>query len=305
MNAAAFYKKLRQYLFAHAVSAGLFNSWSDERFIRYAYRRSIGRALDLENPKGFNEKLQWLKLHDRRPEYTTMVDKYEAKKYFAAKIGEEYIVPTLGVWDSFDEIDFDALPEQFVLKCTHDSGGIVICRDKSSLDIAAAREKMNKRLARNFFWLGREWPYKDIKPRIIAEPYLVDESETELKDYKLMCFNGQVKCSFTNSNRYGSEGMYVNFYDNDWKPMPFVRHYPRNPVEIEKPVCFAEMKRIAEELSEGITFVRIDFYQINKRPVLGEITFFPGNGLEEFSPYEWDLELGSWISLPEAQQGKV
>lgn len=164
---------------------GLLPSLSDQKYIEMKFKSRMGYKLDLENPRTFNEKLQWLKLHDHRPEYTMMVDKYEAKEYVARVIGEEHIIPTLGVWDSFNEIDFNSLPNQFVLKCTHDSGGLVICKDKTSLNIDAAKRKIESSLKRNYYLVGREWPYKNVVPRIIAEKYMEDETSCELKDYKV------------------------------------------------------------------------------------------------------------------------
>jgi hypothetical protein len=232
-----------------------------------------------------------------------MVDKYAAKKYLSDAVGAEYVIPTLGVWDTFQDIDFATLPDQFVLKSTHDSGGVVICNDKSKFDYAAAKRKIRKSMRTDYAMISCEWPYKNIPRRIIAEKFMVDDSGRELKDYKLICFNGKVKCSFTCSNRNKPGGLYVNFYDMDWNPMPFVRHYPRNPVEIAKPTCFDEMIRIAEVLSRDIPLVRIDFYQVQGRPYVGEITFYPGSGMEEFTPEEWDFTLGSWIELPEKKNG--
>lgn len=276
---------------------GILNSMSDEVYLKITYYLHFHRKLDFGNPKTFNEKLHWLKVFNHKPEYTMMVDKYEVKKYVADKIGQQYVIPTYGVWDCFDDIDFESLPNQFVLKCTHDSGGVVICKDKSKLDRKKAKEKLELSLKRNYYYIEREWPYKNVKPRIIAEAYMAENSGEDLKDYKLMCFSGKVKCSFTCSNRDENGNLNVNFYDKNWLPMPFERHYPRNPLETEKPDKYEEMVSAAEILAEGIPFVRIDFYQINGRVYFGEITFFPGAGLEEFTPDKWDYILGDWIKL--------
>lgn len=278
---------------------GAFNWMQDKSYLKLMYFAHMGKWLDFKDPKTFNEKIQWLKLYDRNPEYTKMVDKYEAKKYVASVIGEEYIIPTLGVWDCFEDIDFDSLPEKFVLKCTHDSGGVVIVRDKKKLDKEAARKKINYCLRRNYFWSTREWPYKNVKPRIIAEQYVMNEEDGELKDYKLMCFSGRVRCSFVCTNRNAKEGLCVNFYDTDWKPMPFERHYPRNPIETPKPNRYEKMVEFAEQLSHTIPFVRVDFYQNGEHLLFGELTFYPGSGLEEFTPVEWDYTLGSWLKTSE------
>lgn len=226
-----------------------------------------------------------------------MVDKYEVKKYVADIIGEQYIIPTLGVWDRVEDIDFDSLPNQFVLKCTHDSGGLVICRDKNKLDISSAKNKLKKSLKSNYYLHGREWPYKDVKPRIIAEQYMVDESGYELKDYKFFCFHGEPKYCQVISGR--DTEMCVDFYDGNWRHQPFHEpaEYPFSQSEIRKPLMYDKMIELAKVLSQDIPFVRIDFYDINGAIYFGEITFFPTSGLGEFSPNEWNYKFGSWINL--------
>lgn len=285
--------------FMYMSRLGIYNKWSDEKYLKKLYFLNFGKKLDLGNPKTFNEKLQWLKIHDRKPEYTTMVDKYAVKKYVADKIGEEYIIPTLGVWERFDEIDFDELPDQFVLKCTHDSGGLAICKDKRTFDIKAAREKIEKSLKRNYYWSGREWPYKNVPPRIIAEKYMTQIEGEDLNDYKLMCFNSKVKATFVCSNRFSPDGLNVTFYDTEWNRMPFERHYKAATNDVVKPKSYEEMVAIAEKLAQDIPFVRVDFYEIKDKPYFGELTFFPGSGLEEFRPDEWDDKLGQLVKLPE------
>ena len=275
---------------------------SDKRYVKIGYRIRTKKKLNLENPKTFNEKLQWLKLYDRKPEYTAMVDKYEVKKYVAEKIGEEYIIPTLGVYDSFDDIDFDALPNEFVLKCTHDSGGLIICRDKSTLNIKAARKKIKSCLKHNFFYTNREWPYKDVKPRIIAEKLMVDESGYELKDYKIFCFDGEAKAMFIASDRNVSgEETKFDFYDMEFNHLPFTNGHPNATREIKRPASLDEMKRLAGELSKGIPQLRVDFYDINGKVYFGELTFFHWSGMTPFNPPEWDKTFGDWIKLPENQ----
>lgn len=276
----------------------LLNWLSDETILKIQFKDRMDKTINLKNPQTFNEKLQWLKLYDRNPLYTNLVDKYEVRKYISKVIGEEYLIPLTGVWDKFEDIDFSQLPNQFVLKCTHDSGGIVICKDKNELDIEATRKKINKCLKRNFYYIAREWPYKNIKPRIICEKYMVDESETELKDYKFMCFNGEVKCSFVCLNRNSETGLNVDFYDMNWNPMPFERHYPNSKTVISKPENFDKMVEFAQKLSKNIPFIRVDFYETNGQLYFGELTFYPGAGFEEFTPESYDYLLGSWIELP-------
>ena len=238
-------------------------------------------------------------LFNRKPEYTTMVDKYAAKEFVANLIGEEYIIPTLGVWDSFDEIDFDALPNQFVLKCTHDSGGLVICRDKRTLDITSARNKIEHFLKRNFYRVHREWPYKNVKPRIIAEQYMEDTETAELRDYKFFCFNGEAKAMFIATERQ-KEGEEVKFdyFDMDFNHLPIRQRHPNAKVPPQKPYCFDEMRALAEKLSIGFPEVRIDFYEVNRKIYFGEFTFFHFGGIVPFEPEEWDLKFGEWIKLP-------
>lgn len=271
---------------------------NDKSFLKVKYKQRIKQRLNLDNPQTFNEKLQWLKLYDRKPEYTNMVDKYEVKKYIASIIGEEYIIPTLGVWDNFEDIDFDKLPNKFVLKCTHDSGGLVICEDKSKLDKKESSKKINKSLKRNYYYHAREWPYKNVKPRIIAEKFIEDKKSKDLKDYKFMCFNGKVKCSFVCSNRNSDNGLNVDFFDLDWNRMPFERHYPKSKLDIPKPENYDLMIELSEKLAKDLPFVRADFYEVDGKVYFGELTFFPGAGFEEFTPESWDYTLGSWIELP-------
>lgn len=270
----------------------------DSLYLKIKFRYNIGNNLNLKNPKTFNEKLQWLKLYDHNPKYIDLVDKFAVRKYVSEIIGEKYLIPLLGVYDNVEEINWEELPNQFVLKCTHGSGCNIICTNKKNLDIAKANLKMNKWLKMNWYWYGREWPYKYIKPRIICEKYMVDESGTELKDYKLMCFNGKVKCSFVCLNRNTSSGLNVDFYDMDWKNMPFQRRYPNSGTIIHRPKEFNKMVDYAEKFSTDIPFLRVDFYETNGQLFFGELTFYPGSGFEEFTPESYDYLLGSWIDLP-------
>ncbi len=277
---------------------------SDKTYLEILYKKIFNKELDLDNPKTFNEKLQWLKLYDRNSQYTEMVDKYQVKKYIADLIGEGYIIPTLGIYDKFDEIDFDKLPNQFVLKCTHDSGSTVICRDKNYFDYKLARKKIEKALKRNFFYGGREWPYKNVKPKIIIEKYMEDNEQSELRDYKLMCFNGKVKCSFVCSERYSESGLKIDIYDLEWKKMEVKRNHPNSSIEIAKPKNYEIMIELAEKLSKGIPFVRVDFYEIEGKLYFGELTFFPGSGLTEFIPEKYDNILGDMLELPREKREK-
>ena len=272
----------------------------DEVFICLEYYRFFGHFPDLKNPKTFNEKLQWLKLYDRKPEYTQMVDKYEAKRYVAERIGEEYIIPTYGVWNTFDEIDFDSLPNQFVLKCTHDCGGLVICKDKSQLNLQATRKKLEKCLKRNYYWQDREWPYKNVKPRIIAEKYLEDAHDDALTDYKFFCFDGVPKVMYI-SKDHGKEPR-TDFFDMNFNHLPFRFRDPNADVIPAQPSCFSEMQKCAEKLAQGCPYLRVDFYEVDGKAYLGELTFFHMSGIAPIFPSEWDNILGGWLALPENEK---
>lgn len=285
-------------------SRAYFDSLSDEEFIKERFRKAFGKEINLENPETFNEKLQWLKLYNRDPLYTKLVDKYEVKEYIKEKIGEEYIIKTLGVWDKFNEIDFDKLPDKFVLKCTHDSGGLVICNDKSKLDKHAAKEKIESSLKRNFYLQSREWPYKNVKPRIIAEEYMEDSKTQELRDYKFFCFDGCVKCFKIDYDRDTFHR--ANYFDTEGKLLEFgeVVCPPDFSKELSMPVNLEKMINFAEIISKDMPFVRTDFYEADNKVYFGEITFFPAGGVGHFTSEEWDYILGSWITLPEKRQEK-
>ena len=271
----------------------------DKFYLKCLYRDKLSKKLNLRNPQTFNEKLQWLKLYDRKPEYTMMVDKYAVKSYVAEKIGEEYIIPTLGVWDRFEDIDFDALPDQFVLKCTHDSGGLVICRDKRKFDREAARKQICRALKRNYFWHGREWPYKNVKPRIIAEQYMEDSSGNGLRDYKFYCFGGVPKFLYISEGLENHATASISFLNLDWTFAPFQRKDYKNFVSLpDKPTCFGKMLKLAEELSRVCSFLRVDLYEIDGKIYFSELTFTPCSGMIPFTSEEWDKILGSWIELP-------
>lgn len=271
----------------------------DRLYLHIKYYCRVGKRLHLKNPRTFNEKLQWLKLYGRRPIDTTLSDKYAVKEYIAKTIGPQYVIPLLGVWDRFDDIDFDKLPNQFVLKCTHDSGGIVICRDKSRLDIEAARQKLTRGLSHNFYVYSREKAYRDIPRRIIAEEYREDSKTGELRDYKFFCFDGVPKALFIASDRQveGEETKF-DFFDMDYNHLPFTNGHPNAKVPPEKPVCFEEMKVLAAKLSKGIPHVRVDFYEVDGQVYFGEMTYSHWGGMTPFVPEKWDYIFGSWITLP-------
>ena len=275
----------------------LLNFIPDKIYLKLMYYVRMGKKLNLNNPKTFNEKLQWLKLYDRKDIYNKMVDKYEVKKYIAEIIGEEYIIPTLGIYNKFDEINFDILPEQFVIKCTHDSGGIVICDDKSHFDLEKAKNKIKNSMKKNYFYDGREWPYKNIEPRIIIEKYMKDHKENDLFDYKIMCFNGIPKYTFVYSERFSETGVKATFFDNSWNELNFSRKFGKSDKMINKPLNHNKMLELSKKIASNIPFVRIDWYEVNGKLYFGEITFFPSSGFGKFEPEEWDMKLGNMIDL--------
>lgn len=274
----------------------------EKLYLRLFFKMKTGYSLNLKNPKTYNEKLNWLKLYYRKPELSDLVDKFEVKKIIANQIGEEYIIPTYGVWSSFEEIDFDVLPNQFVLKTTHDSGGIVICKDKDHFNYAAAKNKIESHQKMNGAYLiYREWIYKNLKPRIIAEKYMVDSEVGELRDYKVFCFNGEAKVMAIYTNRYSdSEKTQRSYFDKEFNLLPISsKKYTQTKSKISKPKNFTKMFILAEALAGNFPHVRVDFYEVNGKVYFGELTFFHGGGVIPFYPEEWDYTFGSWLTLPE------
>lgn len=267
----------------------------DDVFLRYKFRVNTGEKLNLKDPQTFNMKLQWLKLNDRNPLYTSLADKYAVRKYVENRAGGAVLNELYGVYSSTEEINTEKLPDKFVLKCTHDCGSIVICDDKKNFDKKSAVKFLNAAMKRNYFWNGREWPYKNIKPRIIAEKYLQDDSG-ELMDYKVFCFSGIPRVIQVDYDRFTDH--HRNLYDTDWNYLGYTNLYPTNPSHmIERPECLEELIAYARMLSENIPFVRVDFYIVNNKPIFGEMTFYHDGGMGPFKPKEWDIKLGNWIKL--------
>lgn len=282
------YKNIKQFTFSLLP---------DKLYLTLLFHHRFGYWMDWNNPQTYNEKLQWLKIHDRHPEYTRMVDKAAVKDFVAGIIGKEYIIPTLATYDTVDAIDFNALPSQFVLKCTHDSGGIIVCKDKSKLNVEAAKRKLRKALNRTFSLLTREYPYEDVPRRIIAEKYMEDESGYELKDYKFFCFDGKVHYLFVATGRQNNDTRF-DFYDKNFQHLPIRQGHPWATKTIDKPVNFEKMIEIAEQLSKSIPHVRVDLYNINGKIYFGEYTFFHYGGIVPFQPAEWDFRFGNLLKLP-------
>lgn len=279
---------------------GAYDNINDEEYLKKIFKANMGYSLNLEDPKTFNEKLQWLKLYNRRPEYTMMVDKYKVREYISEKIGEEYLIPLIGLWDDPDDIDFDTLPNQFVLKCNHNSGlGMYICEDKKNIDVQKVKKELRKGLKQDYYLLGREWPYKDVPRKVVAEKYMTDETGTNLRDYKFYCFDGNAKVVGIYQDRNTEKETTGDFFDMDFNWLDFTFNMPNAKVKPSKPNHFEKMIEIAEILSEGIPHVRVDLYLSNDKIYFGELTFFDGSGFDKIEPFEWDVKLGSWINLPD------
>lgn len=275
----------------------------DKPYLCLKFYKEFGRFPNWKNPQTFSEKLQWLKLYDRKPEYTTMVDKYAVKKFVANIIGEEYVIPTIGVWDRPEDIEWDKLPNQFVLKTTHGGGndGVVICQDKATFNKQHAIDLLNKDLKSDLYVVWREWPYKNVPKRILAEKYIEPNSETkDLSDYKFFCFDGEVKGLFVATERQNpNEEVKFDFFDEKYKHLPLRQGHDHAKVIPPKPKNFELMKQLAEKLSKGIPHVRVDFYDIGDKVLFGEMTFFHFSGLVKFEPEEWDYKFGEWLKLPQ------
>lgn len=272
----------------------------DKLFLSCMVRVRCGYWPNWDNPCTYNEKLQWLKLYYRKPEYTMMVDKYAVKAYVSSIIGEEYVIPTIGVWDKAEEIDWDSLPNQFVLKTTHGGGnsGVVICKNKEALDRGEAVAKLKKSMKESIYTTLKEWPYKNVQRRIIAEKYIGPQSDMkDLPDYKFFCFDGAVKALFVGTDRQSGHVKF-DYFDANFNHLDIIQAHPLSGKQIEKPVCFEEMKEIASKLSKGIPHVRVDLYDVNGKVYFGELTFFHHGGIVAFHPQVWDFTFGSWLALP-------
>ena len=268
---------------------------SDELFLKIYYRLAMSKWLDLDNPKTYTEKLQKLKLLNKGQDFSDKVDKLKVREIVKEKIGEDYLIPIIGSWNAFDEIDFSSLPNQFVLKTTHDSGTVIICTDKLTLDRDTAKLKLTNALQRNYFYLSREYPYRYATPKIICEKYMFDENQMELDDYKFFCFHGQpnfVEIT-TGKGQYKQRG----YYNLDLEPMPFTLGNSVNLPLLEEVACFEKMCALARVLAEGLIHVRVDLYVVNSKVYFGEYTFHHSGGVFDVQPTTWDLEIGKMISL--------
>ena len=288
-------------MFRYASRRGWLKWMHDETYIKLIYRMQVKRKLNLENPITFNEKLQWLKINERNSKYTMMVDKIAVKDYVATVIGSEYVVPTIGIWERAEDIDFDALPERFVLKCNHDSSSIIVCKDKNSLNYKKAIEKMNYCLGNNGYWYGREWPYKNIKPLVFAEEYLEDEASVNngletLNVYKFFTFGGVPKIIQTIQNDKTKDET-IDYFDCEWNLLNLRQNFPNSKKPLPRPSKLAEMIEIATRLSDNLPFIRVDLYEINGSVYFSEFTFYSDDGMNRFIPEYWDYDLGDLIKI--------
>ena len=298
-------KKIVKYIFnreyrfmINSYYTKMYKSVSDSQYLKKMYKIKFHKDLNLENPITFNEKLQWLKLNDRKDIYTTMVDKYKVKDYVASIIGDEYIIPTIGVYNSYDEIDFSKLPEKFVLKPNHTSGDVYICGDKNKINHKKLKKKCKKWLKRDYYLIHREWPYKNVERKLVIEKYMEDKKDKELRDYKFFCFNGKMKYLFIATNRQGEGDTYFDFFDEKFNHLDITNGHPNAPTIPHKPHNYDKMIELASKLSQNIPHVRVDFYEVNKKIYFGEMTFYHWSGYVPFEPNGWDYEFGKFIKLP-------
>lgn len=289
------FKKPRKLLYF--LATGLVDILPDNVYLKLLFYSRVGYKLNLKNPQSYNEKIQWLKLYDKHPEFTGLVDKVDVKTFVANRIGKEYLVPTIGVWNSLEDIDWESLPCQFVMKSTSDSGGVVVCKDKSSLDIDSAIKKLKNAGLRDYTRLSKEYPYHDVPHRYIAERYIEDESGFELKDYKFFCFDGEPRFLFVATGRQQHDTRF-DFFDCEFNHLPVINGHPNADILPVKPKNFEEMLRVARDLSQGMTHVRVDLYNVNGKIYFGELTFFHWSGLVPFEPIEWDYKFGQYLHLP-------
>ena len=275
---------------------------TDRYFIKVFWRQMMSFPLDLRHPITFNEKLQWMKLYDRNPVYTELVDKLKVKKWVSERIGPEYVIPTLAVYNSVEDIDLAVLPDRFVLKCNHDSGGVIICTDKDSFDLNRAKEVLKQRLEHDFYRDYREWPYKNVERKVFAEAFIEDpftqkndHSFPGLTDYKFFCFDGTPRIMYIANDR--GESPTTDFFDMDYHHLPIQMKDPPSTVPPTRPRNFERMKELASVLSHGFRQVRVDFYDTGEHVYFGEMTFFHSAGFSEVHPYEWNVKMGNWIPI--------
>lgn len=274
--------------------------FSDKHYLDRIFKYRVGYSLNWNNPQTFNEKLNWLKIHDRNPLYTKLVDKDAVKTFVTERIGSEYVIPTIAKWNTPEEVEVSNLPDRFVLKTTHGGGndGVYICKDKGSFDRKSFVRTFSRAMKQDIYKTLREWPYKNVKKQIICEPYIEDSVTGELRDYKFFCFDGKVRALFVATERQKKEEPFITFFDHDYNQLPIRQGHPISNTILSKPHCFEEMKNVASLLSKGFPHVRVDLYEVDNKVLFGEMTFYNFSGLVPFEPSEWDLIFGKWLDLP-------
>ena len=291
-------------IFGKISKTGVFNKLSDKTYLNIQYYLMIGKKLNLNSPKTFNEKLQWLKLYNRNPKLTLMVDKYKVRDIIKDKIGEQYLVPLIAVYSTPEEINFDSLPKEFVIKCNHDSGSVFICKDKSKLNLSILKKELKKKLRKNHFWWSREWPYKNIEKKIIVEKYMKDKKNENLPVYKFLCFNGEPKIIQVIQNDK-QENETIDYFNTEWKLLDLRQDYQNSPKPYKKPEQLKKMLEIVKKLAGNNPFVRVDLYLINEIIYFSEFTMFSDAGIARFYPYEWDKKLGEWLDIESIKDSNI
>ncbi|MDD6250787.1 MAG: ATP-grasp fold amidoligase family protein [Bacillales bacterium] len=289
----------KDYRFITLGNYGFYKRMNDSVYLKKRYKALTGKKLNMDRPKTFNEKLQWLKVNDRKEYYSKMVDKYDAKEYVKEICPSINVIKTIGIYDHFDDINLDSLPDKFVIKCTHNSNCLIICRDKSKFDGVYAKKQLEKGLKDNFYTAGREWPYKNLRRRIIVEEYMEDDSGEGLMDYKFYCFNGVPKFLYISKGLENHATAAISFVTLNWQFAPYERSDYKPFEKLPKqPACFEQMIQIAKILSKEMPFLRVDLYEINNKVYFSELTFYPCAGAMPFKNDDHDLELGNMIHLP-------
>lgn len=292
-----FNKKIR---FGYLTKLGIYNNTEDEFFLKKKFQITFNRKLNLNNPQSINEKIQWLKLFNRRHEYTKLVDKIKLKDYVKQKLGENFVVPLIAEWSNPEDIDFNNLPDKFVLKCNHNSGlGMFVCKDKNKINKNNVIRQLKKGMSQNYYLSGREWPYKNVERKVFCEAFLSDSKSDKLIDYKFYCFNGIVKFLSINNILPETKESAMDFFDRDFNFLDFTWGYKHLEEHPTKPELLDDMINVSEVLSEGIPFVRVDLYCCDNQIYVGEMTFFDGSGFDPIEPKEWDYKIGSLLELPD------
>lgn len=296
------YLKKPSYILEYLSAKGLLNWMNDKVYIKLIYKIEFGKKLNLKNPQTFNEKMNYLKIYDRNLKYSSLADKKLVKEYVSNLIGDEYVIETYNSWTNTDVMNIDDLPDEFVLKCNHDSNGVIICRDKNNFDLDEAKRRLEKSLKKNYYYQLREWPYKNIKPQIIAEKFIEDTDSDDLRDYKFLCFNGEPKYVYVTVK---NDNIYENYYDLNFNVVDINHGFPRHVPEFKKPKNFNKMIEIVKRLSYGIPFIRIDLHNVNGKIYFGEFTFYDWGAMRPYINEDIDLKLGNMLDIKKTTNNKI